>query len=427
MQTPSRKTIWLVALFLLPCAASAEKNSRLDVILIAFDPLRADRLRPYGYAGDPMPALSSFSASALVYERAVSPASWTLPAAVSVFTGLYPGRHGLSNAQAISHDGTSSPAELATSTLTLPQIFKASGYDTAGFTGGAPFVPEGPLARGFGHFQSGQPFSGAAGAFAAARDWLKTRRRDRPFFLFVHGYDPHSRNYVRRKVNTAASINPAYRKLFKKMEAVDSGKTDAPDFNEPERQLLISTYDERLSTADTAFGDFIGLLKKDGLLSGAVVVVYSHHGEGLFDHGIPGHGRNLYGELVRVPLLIHVPGKPGGRRPELVSLLGLGPTLLAIAGVTPPPSFSPEAPVLPPFSPGAWGCRDVFSETDFLLRASQRAVTACDGWKLIYDQFSSKRELYDLNSDPGERNDLFQAEPEKAAELEQKLLDWEIR
>ena len=142
------------------------------------------------------------------------------------------------------------------------------------------------------------------------------------------------------------------------------------------------------------------------------------------EHGGVLHGRTLYGELVRVPLLLAGPGVPAGRRvSEPASLIDVFPTVMALLGVAPPPYVEGVAlwangSLRPP------GERPLFFGTDWWLgRANgdwKRAVQQ-GGWKLHYEHQGNAWQLYDLASDPGEQHDLAAGAPDRVASLREVL------
>ena len=149
----------------------------------------------------------------------------------------------------------------------------------------------------------------------------------------------------------------------------------------------------------------------------------SDHGTEVYEHRRLDHGFTLYDEQLRVPLIVKLPGRTGGKRiADRGSSIDLMPTLLDLldvdaAGVK--DQFRGSS-LVPAFSGGSVA-RPAFSETDYREDTFKRSIVRPDGWKLIATLESKTRELYDLNADPGELNDLSGKEPRRADELEAAL------
>ncbi|HAF95087.1 MAG: hypothetical protein A2X34_04865 [Elusimicrobia bacterium GWC2_51_8] len=375
-----------VTLFLWSCGIAAA-GDKLNVIIISFDLLRTDRLAAYGCDKNLAPNLDAFSRKSVVFLNAISPASWTLPAAMSVFTGLYPKQHEIINEAKQNGPGRMEDNSLDPGLVTLPEVFKSRGYETGAFTGGGAIWGRYGFRRGFDFHKYDSTKDDPTlikDSLYYAKERLNTRSDQRPFFLLIQGF-------------------------------VEGNEVTA---------------------VDLAFGDFLAFLEKKGLLKNTVIAFLSHHGDGFGAHvlgdGNPAHaashGTALYEELIHVPLMIYRPGIPPSAIESQVSLLDLGPTLIAAAGVGKNEKFAAQSRgiALYPFAVKENKCRNVFSETDFRFIYQKSAIRTCSGWKLIYDSQTSARELYDLKTDPEEKKNLFEKEPEIAGRLENELFDWLI-
>ncbi|HNW44361.1 MAG TPA: sulfatase [Elusimicrobiales bacterium] len=389
-----------------PAAAAPAAGEKLNVIIVSLDLLRADRLAAYGGGRNLAPNLDAFAGTAAVYLNAVSASGWTLPSAVSVFTGLYPLQHKISNIVSKTGQGGMERSRLAPGILTLAEVFKRRGYETASFAGGTAIWHNFGLERGFDLLRTDTSQKLAA-SFAQAQTWLQQRKGGKPFFAFIQGFDLlHWQN----------SPGPG------------AGGNGGPAAAAPSAADRVAAYDERVKAADLAFGEFLAALEKMGLRKKTVIVFLSHHGEGLgLDaHGPPLHAMSLYEEFIRVPLLIGRPGAAPAAIKRQVSLLDVGPTVLAAAGLGEDKKFAEQTRRKPlyPFGAGEDGCRSAFSEIEAMYLTELVSLRACSGWKLIYDFKNSTRQLYDLNKDPGEKKDVYAMEPEIAGRLEEELFDW---
>ncbi len=416
-------TALLPTLPLTGCTRARPPESPPDIVLVVVDTLRADHLGVYGYPRPTSPAIDAFASQATVFENATSAAPWTLPSVMSIMTGRLPSSHRVEN------DGL----RLAREIPTLAEVLAAGGYDTAGFVShiyvDRPFGFE----RGFAAFEDfGLSRPGyrpeanleptADRVTDAALAWI-ARRGSRPFFLFVHYFDPH----------WPYAPPAATRDLFPNSYAGpwDATYDSISKFQDPERplpdgyrQFLIDRYDGEIRFVDEQWRRLLEGLRRSGRAGRTWVVLTGDHGEEFKEHGSMGHGRQLYQEAIRVPLIVGraAPGAASGgsRTNAPVSSIDLFPTLTQIAGLAGTPGVQGRSLG---FTPGAAGLaepadRAVISETA-RLGALRKAVRR-GGLKLIRVMEENRVELYDLPSDPAERKDLSR---ERAAEARALLRD----
>ena len=180
---------------------------------------------------------------------------------------------------------------------------------------------------------------------------------------------------------------------------------------------------------DKAIGDVLAGLRARHLTERTLVVLFADHGEEFFEHGGFEHGHSLHGEVVRVPLIVAFPGTIEGNRrlPDQVRLLDVMPTVLDLVGIQPPEHL--EGASLKPLLAGDGGPAArgddllppgvAYSES--LIRGRQTKSIVRDGWKLIYDAFTERAELYNIAEDPGEQREVAEREPEVRSALEEIL------
>ena len=353
------------------------------VVLISVDTLRSDRLPFYGYGKVETPALSGLRADSILFERAYTHVPLTLPAHVSIFTGLLPDRHGV-------HDNLGYKVD--PKVPTLAELLKKGGYATGGAVSSVVMSGASGIGRGFdlwdddivptrAHQAISRVQRPGGEAEASVERWLDGRKA--PFFAFLHLYEPH------------APYEPP----------------------EPYRSRYADPYDGEIASADEIVGRFLDFLKRKGLYDGALIVFLSDHGEALGEHGESEHGVFLYREVLQVPLLVKLPGGRGRGQsvPTPVPLSDVFATIgkaVDLAGFVAP---SGTESVLD----AAWGLqaglprpeRRIYAESFFSRIHFGWSELRCllDGrWHYIE---SPKPEFYDLVEDPAELRNLIDDKP----------------
>lgn len=291
------------------CAPRRAEPPPPTIVLISIDTLRADRLAAWGRSrseaggGPATPAIDRLVRDGVLFERAWSPCPLTLPAHVSLLSGLDPPRHGV-------RDNVGFPVSAADrfDASWLPAAARSAGYSTAAFVSAFVLRGDTGLAHGFDRFDAPTGEGGGEAldlaqrpgsvTFAAARRWLDESTG--PRLLFVHLYEPHA--------------------------------PYAPP--EPYRAVGEDPYDGEIAAADAAVGELLAELDRAGLYDAAAIVLLSDHGEGLGDHGERQHGVFLYESTLHVPLVVKLPGRAraGERVADPVGLVDVAPTLLRLLG-----------------------------------------------------------------------------------------------
>src|SRR6476659_6143807 len=223
------------------------------IILVSIDTLRSDHLPAYGYKGVETPAIERLRGDGIVFEDAWSQCPLTLPSHVSIFTGVNPPIHGVRNNIGYRLDAKAHP--------TLARLLKDKGYATGGSVSAWVLRGSTGIGDSFDFYDDAiEPPPGSKAASQAQRPGSDTisravawaeKVRGRPFFLFVHLYEPHS-------------------------------PYEPP---EPWRSRFKEPYDGEIAVADAAVGTLLGKLDDWGIYERAAVILLSDHGEGLMDHG----------------------------------------------------------------------------------------------------------------------------------------------
>jgi len=367
--------IFLTARWFWPLAIPSA--GRPNVLLITIDTLRADRLGCYGDREAATPVLDALAARGVRFPDAVAHVPLTLPSHATILTGLTPLKHGVrDNAGFV----------LGPSIRTLAEQFRASGFDTAAFVSGFPVHHRFGLGRGFNvyddRFPRGEdparpPYIERRGdqTVAAASAWL-ARRQDpetRPFFLWLHLFDPHAPYDPPEPFKSRFSARP---------------------------------YDGEVAFADAQIGVLLDQLAQAGLVDRTLVLATSDHGEGLGEHAEPTHGLFIYDSTIRVPLILAGPGIPSGRVvASLARGIDVAPTLLDLAHLPPLPDAEGRS------LKATWGERKAVDEPAYVESLFGRLSF---GWAPLYGwrdrqlMFidAPRPELYDARTDPGQLHDL---------------------
>ncbi len=404
-----------------------------NLIIIGFDPLGAKHMTDYGYFRDTTPNLHQFSQKAFLFKNAISPSSWTLPVFMTWFTSLYPSQHKIVNkySKFTKEEKTFSNLKAMSPTvITLAQVMKANGYATAGFTGDAGVNSMFGYDQGFDRYYDKTKFGGFDVVLPKALKWLKKHRKKK-FFLFIQAYDVHGRSKLPRGFKNRyqdKNYKGPYKGTQDEYWNLRNYSLDNKDIemSAADQKFWASWYDSKIYEADKRFGVFYKELEKLHIPENTVILISSASGNEFYEHKQFDHGYSLYDELIKVPLIIKVPDGQHGIIDSQVRTLDIMPTVLDLVHVknTDVISQKMQGVSLRPLMEGKKLVLDAFSETDYLLCSFKRSLRTADGWKFIYSLDTGERELYDLNKDSKELNNLIDVEPETAYQLEQRLFDW---
>ncbi len=431
-------------------------GERPNIILIVIDAVRARNLSCYGYARPTTPNLDRLAESSALYEQAISPAGWSLPAHASMFTGLYPSSHG-------AHD---QHKYLQPEYPTLAELLRARGYHTLAFCENLYVGSATGLDRGFQWFNRpynssprrlfkqlerlsrrvgngiakifGEQDSGAAYINRRVSTSLRRLQREQaPFFMFIHYEDTHApyrlpRRFARFlpervRLETALKVNQDPWKYL-----IDPDSMGKEDF-----QTLLALYDSELYYVDSRIGQVLDWLQAMGMLDRTMVIVTADHGENLGDHGMMAHKYCLYDTLLHVPLIIHYPkGTVAPRRvshqvqtldllPTILSLLGEtdSETLHALQGYDLLSSYRRDFTIAEQSRPDLSKFYARFPGVDVSRFDRELAMIRDNRWKFIWAS-DGKHELYDYTADPAEHDNLIEAMPHVATEYHKRLEGW---
>lgn len=416
----------------LPAAAQGSPN----ILLIILDTVRASSLSLYGYSRPTSPALEEFAKRGVAFDLAISASSWTLPSHSTLFTGRWP--HELTANWRASLDGTYS---------TLAEVMAEHGYLTSGFVANRFYASrESGLARGFQHYDDVRysagrvMFSSALGRFIIDRtplprwvgfhdsvgrkraidvnaellDWLdNTRGSGRPFFAFLNYFDAHNPYAAPAPFDTLFD-----RQRFPSHPHMNSDSVLAP----ADMASETAAYDEAVAALDHQIGLLLAQLERKGTLENTIVVITSDHGEELGEHGALRHGKNLYMQVLHVPLVIAFDGRvpSGARVSRPVSLRDVPATLIDLAHVSNQSARSAPALAgrsLSTFwtdsSARAQGADTILSEVRRRPNRPLREPTSKGDLASIVDDYQhlirggdGVLEMYEINADPDEKRNV---------------------
>ena len=435
-----------------------------NLVVVLLDTLRPDHLGCYGYERDTSPHLDALAAKSVVFEQAESVAPWTAPAVISLVTGLHPQSHGVLRFP--------NPGRLNERATTLAEVLRERGYTTGAFTEGGYAKGEFGLDQGFDVFPSnpgdGQTHmsnmlnpSRLEGNLDRALTWLR-RARGAPFFMLFHTYEVHGPlrapdEYVRRfdpewdterehaalaavlaRWQTAQKIDRAGALLLRNhnfhcavpmpagvqnhMHQNGLLPEDGSSFYPETLQFLRDQYDAEIAYTDAQLERLWSALRELDHDDNTVIVVVSDHGEALGEHGIVGHGSRHFSEQLRVVFMVRAPHFEPGRVETPVGSLSLMPTVLELLGATTDaelmgPQLSPSlVPLMR--DPTSQGPLALFGQGLSVEGGEQRLISIRTGnLRCVVDTESGVAQLFDLEQDPGELNDIAAEFPDKTRVL----------
>ena len=412
----------MLALLGAACGGGAQARPR-PVIMISIDSLRADHCSAYGYRAQfapeepTTPFLDRMAAEGVRFAAASAPTSWTLPSHMTLVTGMDCFEHG------VRQRGV----RLDPDTEHIAGRLRRAGYATGGFYS-APFLhPSWGFGQGFDHYEGAAAYlqdpnldaalaDPAQGALKPAHDashedkqcservidaalaWLEEGRKyERPFFLFLHLWDPHY-DYE-PPAAYAERFHPGY-----------AGGVDGRGFMDPQRRYareeldhVLALYDAEIRYTDDQIARLWAQLERWGVAGDVILSISSDHGDEFYEHGQKGHQKTLYEEVVHVPLVLRAPGlaPAGASVTGSVGLLDVAPTLLELAGVSGWPERSGRS--LRPLWERAGGPgRAVLLDLDMNENLRWRGYREGQS-KYLHAHRRPAGEIYDLEADPGEQ------------------------
>lgn len=407
-----------------------------NVVLIAIDTLRADRLGCYGHKRPQhpvSPAIDNLAKNGILFEKCFSQAPVTAPSFMSVMTSYYPSSHGvMENFSRFGRHGRI--FTLNEKAPTLAQILKNGRYRTAAFTDGGNLYGGIGFAKGFDYYSENSGLGGfMRGEGPVPMNellyWFRENRSE-SFFLFLHTFAVHSpwlapKNYQKIFAKEdILNIFPA--SLENSQDAVSKiwfegyQKIIQSLDTEEKVEHLKDLYDGAIAYADDAINKILRFLEELRINDRTIIIFTSDHGEEFLDHGMLSH-RQFYNELLRVPLIISIPGFPGGTTVrQIVRSIDIFPTILELLGLDVPnpihgASLLPalkEDLELSALAETLSGIAFQDRKYKYIFHAAKPGVS-----RLKKDTKFGVDELYDLKSDPDEKKNIAPQNPDVVRNL----------
>lgn len=406
-----------------------------NVIMISLDALRTDHVGVYGYERNTTPHIDALAQKGIVFERAYSNTTWTLPSHMSLMTSLYPSVHRVFDTD----------SKLPSSMRTLAEELKDNGYLNVAFTGGGFTSKVFGFDRGFDLYR--EKYDAKTENFGEGwrlshilEDgfrWLE-ENADQKFFMFLHCFDTHEpfiahsylaefdkdydgplkflhnhaefmkhfdREKYQKYISRPLNINVFYEDIINHQRI---------DLTDEDKDHIIALYDNEVKFVDHHFGRLTAKLEELDLLDKTIVIILADHGEELLERGRIQHSLSVYEEIIHIPLIVHIPRYTGaGRNSALVQMTDIAPTLLDILDIEPPKAFKGISVLNPKHPPNPY----------IVAEQKQMVTIRAERYKLMVNRKTQEPWLFDLEVDPAERINVAESHPKIVKDLKKKLFD----
>jgi len=448
-----KQAISIILMFLVACGRQSDPID-VNVILISVDTLRADRLNCYGFDRHPLsPHIDALASDGVLFENHISSSPWTTPSHMSMVTGMYPSSHGVIQSfgelMRGLHGGTFN--KLPEARLTLAEVLSDEGCVTAAFTGGGTLDPKIGFDQGFSLYDTCM-YKLNDRNMETMIDWIRAHTTNR-FFLFWHTFEAHA-PYVHADFLPEAfsGLRNDYEKLVKDMDSAAAELGSHQGYNAAimkflqsrgafTREVCESLYLGGIRSMDARLGAMVAALRRDGLYDRSLIVFTSDHGEEFADHHsqlyYDRHGHSVFDEMIRVPLIIKLPRRQhaGVRVNSVTRGVDIMPTILDVLDITPaidemqgdslvPLWQGATAPPRVAFTEGAAFDVEIKSlrsnRYKYILNVAAEVVRA-HGRSHLPEGKDVVAELYDLQADPGEKQNLMSGGDESVKQLGAEL------
>lgn len=377
-----------------------------NMVFILIDTLRPDHLGYMGYKRKTSPNMDALANESFIFTDAYATAPHTPRSIPSIFFSRY-ASHMKWNGAKFNYP------KVRPENVSMFEVLKDKGWNNYAYSSHFYFQPKRGMGQGFDEwdnegagtikesnddiaspriFKKVAPFLDKMGAAQKSKD-------AKPFSVFIHLFEPHSR-WIGHK-------------------EYDFGR------GETARERHINRYDSEIAYVDNYVGKIVKKLKESGLYDNTVIVLTSDHGEAFGDHGLFFHGQNLFNEVIRVPLLVRVPGWKPKRLNGAVSLVDVAPTFLDMQNITVPADF--EGQSLVSFMLGQSGLPDrpIFAELlPYTNWKEHHIAMVYKDEKFVRILTSGTQELYNLKDDPKEKNNLAKKDKDRLKAMRKRMDEW---
>lgn len=391
----------------------ASKQNSPNVIVILIDTLRADHLSLYGYSRNTTPNIDEFSKNAVVFTQAISQATFTKTSIASLFTSLNAYQHGVYRGAGDLKDtgGSIATDVLDENETTLAEVLLQNKFLTTAWLQQGQLASYMGFAQGFINYNERQnDIKNINGKFIK---WLKRSGKKRKFFAYIHYLDLHD----------PYRPQPPYDTLY--FDNTRAEKIKSRDKFRAYKQRAF--YDGQLTYIDSEIGLLFEQLKKTDFYEDTLIILTADHGEAFGEHGFFKHSYEPYDELIRVPLIIKFPKSlyAGEVVKSQVRLIDVMPTILDFLKIKTDSELEGSS-LLSHLNNGSdrnhkmdfpdHAVSEIFNERYGVNALSIRTE------KFKYIHFHNRKdELYDLEKDPEERDNVIGLNPEVAEKFQQML------
>jgi arylsulfatase A-like enzyme len=452
-------------------------KSKPNIVLVTMDTVRADHLSCYGYQRITTPNLDRLSQEGVLFKNAYATNSWTLPSHASIFTGMFPTKHGADHSSTPAQDIRTQKGEilrwkemiaksfskLSDDNHTLAEILSEKGYRTAGIIGGIFCNSIFGLDQGFDYYDDEIPYLNtkffvvyhvvdhvfslddfftqygylgkriAADLNNSAFKWLE-KNHEHPFFLFINYMDahapylpppPYDRYFGKDSKDIIVSRYAKGDSSFLTAEKnlINSVLAGSHQLTPEEREHIIVLYDGGIRYLDHYLGLLFAKLKALEIYDNTLIIISSDHGETFGEHHQMEHGRTLYEEVLRVPLIIRHPSAylQRGVVEKRVSLVDLMPTILSFLRYPIPSGIDGEN----------MEKSNHLLIAELFLGMSKKNHKGTSDLRALYEgkekyiwASNGSNQLYNLEKDPQEEENLIEKFPSKAEAMQKSLDRW---
>lgn len=397
--------------------AGVSEPEKFNVVILSIETQRADHLGCYGYSRNTSPFIDSIAKEGILFENHFTSQSSTWPSLTSMLTSLYP------VSTSVRINGDMLPPDIPT----LADILEKNGYETAAFLGA--FCKAG---RFFNH----KVCSNDRIIVKEANKWLE-QNADKPFFMWMHFKAPHYPYTPPEKydVFTDKNYNGKYDGSKK---SVDDITLDRIKLSDKDLNHIISLYDGEVLLADAYIRRVYKKLENLGLADKSIIIITADHGEDLYQRNFYFyHSASIYDSTLHIPLIIRLPGSTitGKRVRDIVENIDIAPTILELLHIPRPSHFEGKSMLSL--------IQNDSAQDDLSIALGERWVKPSNilsirtrKWRYIYNPDNihpqsikpiykykiDEEELYDLEKDPGEVNNIVAQHPDIVEELRKKML-----